>query len=153
MKKTESEKLPFSRVDQIGVIVRDMEQAVAYYESLGIGPFVTRKKADIVTREAFGKPAGDVKLITKIAQMGDLELELIQPVYGNSTGKKSLETRGEGISHLGFFVDDIDSEIDKMVKRGFKVISRVKRVDGAGSAYFDTDKVGGVQFELLQRKK
>ncbi len=35
-----TEQLPFSKVDQIGVIVRDIDKAVEYYQSLGIGPFI-----------------------------------------------------------------------------------------------------------------
>ena len=33
------DKSLFSKVDHIGVVVRDIDKAVEYYESLGIGPF------------------------------------------------------------------------------------------------------------------
>jgi len=61
-----------------------------------------------------------------------------------------LETKGEGINHLGFLVDDIDREVAKLVKKGFKVISSGKFLTGGGFAYFDTGKVGGILFELIQ---
>ena len=34
-----AEDSPFSKAEHIGVVVRNMDRAVEYYESLGIGPF------------------------------------------------------------------------------------------------------------------
>jgi len=143
------ENLPYTKVDQVGVIVRDLDRAVEYYQALGIGPFESLNVVP-TDRKVYGKPADDVKNLARVAQMGQLQFELIQPVSGESVQKESLDTKGEGISHLGFFVDDIDKEVAKLVGQGFKVISNGKFVGGGGFAYFDTDKVGGVQFELIQ---
>ena len=151
MDKNMKEEMPFSRVDQVGVVVRDMDRAIQYYGALGIGPFESLQKPPIKERTVHGRPANDVKILSKRAKMGTVELELVQPVSGASIQKEFLEERGEGINHLGFFVDDLDKEIAKLVARGFKVISSVKRADGTGSAYFDADKIGGVLFELVQR--
>jgi len=143
------ENLPYMKVDQVGVIVRDMDRAVEYYQALGIGPFESLNVVP-ADRKVYGKPADDVKNLARVAQMGQLQFELIQPVSGESVQKEFLESKGEGINHLGFFVDDIDKEVAKLVEKGFKVISNGKFVGGGGFAYFDTDKVGGVQFELIQ---
>ena len=152
MEKSGVEKSPFSKVCQVGVIVKDVDKAVEYYQSLGIGPFESSKTAHLVTdRKVYGKPADDVKNKARLAQMmGQLYLELVQPVEGESIQKDFLETKGEGINHLGFFVDDIDKETAKLVEKGFKVISSTRYAGGGGIAYFDTDKVGGVIFELIQ---
>ncbi len=143
------EKLPFSRVDQIGVLVRDMDKAVEYYESLGMGPFESLN-VKATDRKVYGKPADDVKNLAKVARRGRLHFELIQPISGQSVQKEFLERHGEGINHLGFFVDDIEKEKAKLEKKGFKAISEGKFVGGGGFAYFDTHKVGGVMFELIQ---
>ena len=42
------------------------------------------------------------------------------------------------------------SEIEIMREAGFRVISSADTVGGGGYAYFDTDKVGGVQIELFE---
>ena len=47
-------------------------------------------------------------------------------------------------------VDDIQEAIAVMIQEGFKLISYAKNEGGGGMAYFDTDKVGGVQIELEQ---
>ena len=149
MEKDTTEKLPFSTIDQVGVVVKDLDRAVEFYSSLGIGPFqplhVTR-----VERTVYGKLADDVRNISRVAQMGHVQLELIQPVSGESVQKEFLERRGEGINHLGFLVDDVGKEVAKLVAKGFNVISSVQYLGGGGVAYLDTDRIGGVLFELIQ---
>ena len=149
MEKIGTEKLPFSKVDQVGVVVRDMDKAVEYYQALGIGPFEPLNVTSI-DRKVYGKPAPDVKLKVRMAQMGQIQIELIQSMEGESFQKGFLESKGEGINHLGFFVDDIDKEEAKLVEKGLKVVSSGRFVGGGGFAYFDSDKVGGVIFELIQ---
>lgn len=145
---------PFSTVYQIGVIVRDLDAAVEHFETLGIGPFTLSKNpAPIVDRIVHGRPAPDVKNRISKAQMGDVELELVQPVSGESVQKEFLEKHGEGINHLGFLVNDLEAETAKLVEKGFRVISSGKTTSGGAFAYLDTDRVGGIVFELIQRPR
>lgn len=144
-----AEKSPFSKVDQIGVIVKDLDKTVEYYESLGIGPFKSLKLT-YTERKLRGKPADDIKINMKVAQMGPIQLELVQPVAGESLPKEFLESRGEGVNHLGFFVDDIDKEVAKLEKKGHKVVFRTRFQGGGGTAHFDTDRIGGITLELIQ---
>jgi len=148
MEKTSIEKLPFLRIDHVGVVVKDMDRAIEYYSSLGIGPFEPLR-VTVTERKVWGKRVENIKLKVRVTQMGPVQFELIEPVEGESIQKEFLESKGEGINHLGFFVDDIDKEVAKLVKKGFKVISSGRWL-GGGFAYFDTDKVGGVQTELIQ---
>ena len=149
MEKVGVEKSLFSKVDHVGIIVRDIDKAIEHYQSLGIGPFRPFNIA-YTERKMRGKPAGDVKNIVRVAQMGQIQLELIQPVEGESLPKEFLETKGEGISHIGFSVDDVDKERAKLEEKGFTVIYSSRFQNGGGAAHFDTDKVGGVIFELIQ---
>jgi len=150
MEKIGKEKSPFSTFDHMGVVVRDMDKAIEYYQSLGIGPFEPVTTA-VAEKKLRGKPADDVKFELRVARIGQIRLELIQPVEGESLHKEFLENKGEGINHLCFSVDDIDKEAAKLVKKGFKVIASRKFVNGGGNVYFDTGKVGGVLLELLQQ--
>ena len=143
--------LPFSKVDQIGIVVRNMAKAIEHYQSLGIGLFEPLK-LDIATREMWGKPVTPDSMINKVslATMDLVQYELIEPVFGNSLFSEFLETKGEGIHHLGFFVTDIDKEIVKLKEKGFKIIWRMRFKGGGGSVYFDTDRVGGIILEFIQ---
>ena len=100
--------------------------------------------------KAYGKPANDFRLIVKSAMMGRVEFELIQPVSGESVLMEFLEKKGEGINHLAFLVDDIEKERVNLQKKGFNVVLEAKFVGGGGFAYFDTNRVGNIHFELIQ---
>ena len=136
-----------SRFHHMGVLVKDLDKAVEYYEGLGIGPFEPSKIVHI-DRKMYGKPATGVKNVGTGTKLGPIGFELVQPVSGESIQKEYLESHGEGINHLAFVVDDIEEATSIMVEAGFKVISSSKNEGGGGMAYFDTDKVGGVQIEL-----
>jgi len=149
MEKPGTQRSPFSEVYQVGVIVRDMDQAVEYYQALGIGPFEPSRSI-LTDRRVYGKPADDVRNRVMSAQMGQVQFELIQPVSGKSVQMGFLEKHGEGINHLAFIVDNLDQEVARLAEKGFKVISSGKRVGGGGFVYLDTDKVGGIIFELVE---
>lgn len=144
------ERLPFSKIDQIGIVVKDMEKAVEYYQSLGIGPFKPLKNVVHIERVIRGKAANDVKNEVRVAQMGSVQLELVHTLEGESLQKEFLEARGEGVNHLGFFVDDLDKETVKMEEKGVKILSRSRYKGGGGAVYLDTAKIGGVILELIQ---
>ena len=137
----------------VGVAIRDMDKTVEYYQSLGIGAFepeILFKSSDFVDFKVNGKtPDTIVKLRIRLVQLGPFQLELIQPVEGESPQKDFLNSRGEGINHIAYTVDDLDKETDKLVKKGTKVIFSGKGQTG-GFAYFDTRKVGDVIIELMQ---
>ena len=151
MEQTQEPRSPFARVAQIGVIVRDLNAATAFYETLGLGPFKTGKgTAPITDREVHGKAAPDVKNRIATAMLGEVEIELVQPVSGASLQREFLETRGEGVNHLGFVVEDLEGEVARLITRGFRVVSRGTVAGGGAFAYLDTDRVGGVIFELMR---
>ena len=150
METTGKEESPFSKFDHVGVVVRDINKAIEYYKSLGIGPFgpVTTPVAE---KKFYGKPTEDYGVELRLARLGQIHIELLQPVKGASPAMGFLEKRGEGINHICFAVDDVEKEAAKLVEKGFEVISSVKFQNGGGNVYLDTGKVGGVLIELLQQ--
>jgi methylmalonyl-CoA/ethylmalonyl-CoA epimerase len=140
-----------SGLKHIGFLVEDLDSAVKHFQSLGIGPFEPLK-VTFVRREVLGKPITDsnVKLKIRIAQMGQIQYELIEPGEGKSPWRDYLETHGEGIEHIGFFVEDIDAAVAEMEKEGFRVLRRGWFEGGGGNAFIDTNKVGGTNIELIQ---
>lgn len=90
---------------QVGVIVRDLEQGMARYRDLlGLGPFMTMR----TNYEArFHDWRGTVANHNAFAKWGDLYLEMVEPGIGEGVHRHWLETRGEGIFHLGFWTDDM----------------------------------------------
>ncbi len=140
----------------VSVVVRDMAKAMKFYEALGIGPFPPllgpQGKVPLVNKTLHGKPA-DWELDLRQAEggVGDLTLEMIQPLEGDTPVKDFLEKKGEGIQHIGFFVDDMEQETAKMAEKGFR-ITQSGETPTVKWAYFGTDAVGGVSIELMQKK-
>jgi len=138
----------------VSVVVRDIEKAIEFYQSLGIGPFPPligpAGPTPLTGKMIRGKPA-DYQIDLRHAEggVGQLQFEVVQPLEGETPVKEFLEERGEGIHHIGFFVDDLDQETAKMAEKGFK-ITQSGETPTVRWAYFDTDAVGGVVIELMQ---
>jgi len=61
-----------------------------------------------------------------------------------------LRSRGEGVFHLGFRVDDIESAEQEAKHQGLGILSSGRRADGSGFTYFDTASELGVTLLLRQ---
>ena len=153
MGNTEIGKSPFSEIHHIGVIVKDLDKTVELYESLGMGPF---ERISVTVRERnlpSGESLDDLKLMAKQAHVGPIRIELIQPVSGkwSKPFMGFLESRGEGVAHIAFLARDIEKDETKAVTMGIDIMYTSKFVNGGANAYFETQEIGGVIFELLQR--
>src|SRR4030067_2705972 len=92
----------------VGIFVRDLDKALKFYESLGIGPFEQPVTATVRERKLRGKPMSVLKLRIGHAHVGPTRIEVIQPVEGTGPWFEFLERHGDGISHIAFFVEDIE---------------------------------------------
>lgn len=151
MEKSGTEKSPFSKLIHVGVVVRDIDKAIKYLSSLGVGASQPSSPPGPMTEALFrGKPV-DWKLKVSFAKIGQSWLELLQPIEGASSLKEFLDSKGEGVHHIAFAVDDLDKEVAKLAKRGVRVLMS-GRWAGGGFAYLETDAVGGIVIELLMQE-
>jgi extradiol dioxygenase family protein len=141
-------QFPLPPVYQLGYVVRDIEKACRYYESVfGTDPFSNVIDVNMDGALLRGKP---VETTIKVAfvQSGDVQIELIEPVVGKNLYTEFLETRGEGIHHLAYKVDDMEAvKAVYTEKVGEPVFSRDMGI--MEFAYFDTSEVGGLMIEFL----
>lgn len=141
MTSRRTHKLQLKSVDQISVAVKDINQVIEKWSSMfGIGPWTFR---DIGGNDAKGRPW---KARLAFAPLGPLQIELVQPVEGRIFQSRFLDTFGEGIHHLGFYVDDVDAEAANLVAQGAKLLI----TDPGRFAYLEGG-AGGVIFELMKR--
>lgn len=130
----------FSKVDQIGIVVKNVEETMKIYEkTFGIEPFPTVESY-----------IDSAKLKIVLFELGEAEIELIQVLEGETIHSKFLEKRGEGLHHLGFFVKDIEKELAKLKREGIRVLERGTVLGAVKFAYLDTEKTLGVVLELIQ---
>lgn len=139
-----------NKLTHLGVVVRDMDKTIKRLESLGIGPFKPYdfdSLSPLVGKLLFrGKPyEGKTKIL--VAKIGDMTLELFEPIEGESPHKEFLDDKGEGIHHLGFTVDDLDREVARFTDQGANVMHSARQKNGGGAVYLEIG-VADLIFEL-----
>ena len=139
----------FSNFKQVGIVVKDVDKAAEGLSNLCIGPFVPLDAEPTVRWEEQGKPT-EIKIKSRFAYIGQIEIELIEPL-SPSMQKEFLESKGGGIHHVGFMVEDIDKEVEAMKDKGYRVVQRGWRPTAGGYAYFDTEESCGIMLEIIQR--
>jgi predicted enzyme related to lactoylglutathione lyase len=150
MKTNDTGNAPFSVLHHVSLVVADIEKATRFYESIGIGPFTEYPPMREYVKIQVPDEEGFYNLTIRCAQIGPVQLQLIQPGEGKSLYKDHLEKKGEGVYHLGFVVDDIDASERQVRDLGLEVISSGRRENGSGFAYLGTAAQGAVTLLIRQ---
>jgi len=142
---------------QIGIIVDDMEKtAEHYWKTFGIGPwyFLDFDVASMSEYTFRGIPAAegvDIQAKAAIAYIGDLEMELIEPLRGASTHMDYLKTRGQGVNHLSFgIVDDYDGIESSLQNSGIEIEGTAILGGAERYTYMATQEDLGTLFEFAK---
>ncbi len=144
-------KVTLPAVKQIGIVVKDIEKTASYYTStFGIGPFSIHdiKIDGVILR---GKPIS-LNMKVAFAQSGPIQVELIQPVEGENLYTEFLASKGEGLHHLAFEVEDLKATLTELAKDGIEPVFH-HDLGFAAFAYVNSDRIGGVIIELLWNRK
>tara|TARA_R110000787_G_scaffold17143_3_gene54124 strand:+ start:26297 stop:26698 length:402 start_codon:yes stop_codon:yes gene_type:complete len=131
------------KIEHIGIAVKSIESANKIYSSLfGYPPY----KMEEVKSEG-------VK--TSFFMTGDSKIELLEATNPDSPIAKFIEKKGEGVHHIAFAVDDIESEIIRLKKEGFIVLNETpkKGADNKLVAFLHPKSTQGVLVELCQEIK
>ncbi|KQV41702.1 MULTISPECIES: VOC family protein [unclassified Rhizobium] len=138
----------FNTLHHVCIVVHDLEKTVAYYESLGVGPwFDYPKKGAYLEFDVPNKAASDA-MRYKCCDLDNVQIQLCDPGELDSPQKRFLDERGEGVYHLGFEVADRDAAEAQGRALGLGVVARGKRTDGSGFCYFDTREQAGIVLEI-----
>jgi methylmalonyl-CoA/ethylmalonyl-CoA epimerase len=148
-------KIPDLKQDrfiQIGIVVKSVDESIKYFQQMfGFKDFEVRN-VDFPTATYYSKVAG-YKGRRGFFYLGPIQIELIECVSGKTIQEDFLKEKGEGLNHLGFRVDDLEQAKKDAEKAGLHVIQSFTRPDGTGFAFIDSDKIGGVIFEMIQRPR
>lgn len=149
------EGIKLHRAVQIGIVVSDLDQATQMLTTLfGIGPFRFIEwpdRPDAVFQ--FRGKQEPIRLRQAFVQVGNLELELIQPIEGdNNAYREFLDQKGGGIHHVLFEVTDIEPVLQKMDQSGVAVLQSGTGIrPGTRWALLDTAALVGFLVELRHR--
>ena len=155
MEKNARSKIALPPVSQIGIVVKDAQKAADHYSAtFGIGPF-NIQDIEIQGATLRGKPAATAKLRIALGQTGTIQIEFIQVLEGGELYTEFLKSKGEGLHHLGIYVEDFDTFnrlLNELEKEGIKPLF-VRKGRASGFAYLDTQAVGGAILELMNPPK
>jgi methylmalonyl-CoA/ethylmalonyl-CoA epimerase len=141
------------RVRHLGLSVKNMDEAVKYFRSLGgktdDNPGHVLNSAGFKDFTTYGKAdAPPWKIKIKMLDLGPLTLELTEPVEGGNFNETFMDEHGEGPNHLCYEVDELDKEVAELVAKGVPAMYHAKGI----YAYMDMRKVGGLVVELFQKR-
>lgn len=128
------------KIEHIGIAVKDIDASNNLFASL-----LGKEHYKIEEVESEG-----VK--TSFFECGPNKIELLQATNENSPIAKFIEKKGEGIHHIAFAVEDIESEITRLTDEGFKMIHEKpkKGADNKLIAFLHPKSTNGVLIELCQ---
>ncbi len=130
------------RLNHIAVLVRDLERAIGRFQSLG---------GRLLEREHLQESGADVAVV----EVGGAHLEFLSTRQPESKVGKLLERQGEGIHHLSFQVQDLESALGEARQAGIRLRDQVPRrgLHGRRIAFLDPDDTCGILIELVEEKQ
>jgi len=131
------------KINHVAVAVNNLEEATQFYEEvLGL----TLSGVEVV--EAQKTKVGFFKI-------GESNIELVQPAAPDSPLTKYLETKGQGIHHVCFEVDDVEAEVKAFLEKGATLIDKTPRPGAHNTkvAFVHPKSSNGVLIELCELPK
>ncbi len=130
----------FSRIDHIGIVVQNLDAALATYrDSLGCALLQRLTIPEQNVEAAF-------------LDTGNGAIELIAPTDTESGTARFLQNRGEGTHHICYEVPDIAAALASLREQGLRLIDETPRRGVHGwVAFIHPKATHGVLIELLQK--
>ncbi|MDI9858781.1 methylmalonyl-CoA epimerase [Flectobacillus roseus] len=130
-------------VEHIGIAVKSLTESNSLFSKLlGVQPY----KQEGVESEG---------VLTSFFQTGQTKIELLEATNPDSPIAKFIEKKGEGIHHIAFEVEDIESEMTRLKSEGFILLNEVpkKGADNKLVCFLHPKSTNSVLVELCQTIK
>ncbi len=138
-------------VTQVGIVVHDIEaKARAWAEVLGL-PVPDIMITDTYQRaqtEYNGEPS-DARAKLAFFDLGQVSLELIEPVDKPSTWRDQLDEHGDSLHHIAFEIKGMPARVAYLEAKGLRLVQRGE-YRGGRYAYVDGSAQLGAILELLE---
>jgi methylmalonyl-CoA/ethylmalonyl-CoA epimerase len=137
------------KIFQVAYVVPDIHAAVGFFkEKLGVASFLVKEDIEGEEQTYRGKP-GNFRHSIAFGYAGEMQVELIQALSGESTYSEFLEQHpGGGIHHLGILVEDYVAAVADMKARGFELVQSGRNGE-TRFAYFEVDHPIGTLLEVV----
>ena len=132
--------MALTEVDHVAIAVNDLDAAIRWYaETLG---------AQLEHRETIERDGVEEALL----KVADSYVQLLTPIRDDSTVAKFLATKGEGLHHVGYRVEDCAIALNQAVEAGARAIDAQPRPGSRGTtvAFLHPKTAFGTLIELVQ---
>jgi methylmalonyl-CoA/ethylmalonyl-CoA epimerase len=129
-------------INHIGIAVKNLDESIELYKKLF-------QLSDIHKESVV-----DQKVNIASFKIGEVIIELTEAMDESSPIHKFIEKRGEGIHHIAFESDAIESDLSRLKDSNINLINESPK-DGAHNmliAFLHPKSTGGVLMELCQEK-
>jgi methylmalonyl-CoA/ethylmalonyl-CoA epimerase len=130
-------------INHIGIAVKDLDNSIEVFRKIFHYDSIHRETVE------------DQKVEVASFRVGDVIIELTSPTASDSPIAKFIEKKGEGIHHIAFESDDVNSELSLLEDEGIELINKEAK-PGAHDmmiAFLHPKSTSSVLMELCQRKK
>ena len=130
------------KVEHIGIAVNTLADSVPLFEKLLKSQCY---KTELVESE---------KVNTAFFKKGETKIELLESTAENGVITKFIEKKGEGLHHIAFEVDNIETEMDRLKNEGFILLNDKPKIgaDNKLVCFLHPKNTKGVLIELCQEK-
>jgi lactoylglutathione lyase/methylmalonyl-CoA/ethylmalonyl-CoA epimerase len=131
------------KIDHIGIAVENLDESLDFYQNL-LGLSLTGVEE-----------ISDQKVSTAFIRLMDTNIELLTPTDDESPIRKLLDKKGKGIHHIALEVDNIETALDELKKKGVDLIDDKPRIGAHNKkiAFIHPRSAGGVLLELCEADK
>jgi methylmalonyl-CoA epimerase len=133
--------MKIKHIDHIGIAVKNMQDAGKFYtDVLGL------KIEDV-------EEVTEQKVRVAFIPITDSEVELLESTEPDGPVAKYIESRGEGVQHIAYRVENLEEALAELKAKGVRLIDKEPRkgAGGAKIAFIHPKETNGVLVELCER--
>lgn len=129
------------KISHIGIAVDEIEEAKAFFKENFALP--------VLEQESFGE------LLFSFVPIEGANIELLQSTTPDGQIAKFINKKGQGIHHIAFEVDDIQAELDRLKRKGVRLINEKPYLNAHDNlvAFLHPKSTFGILVELIQTRQ
>jgi methylmalonyl-CoA epimerase len=127
------------KISHLGMAVKDLEEVREFYRSV----FKLESSDPII--------GGDGSLKVSMVKVGEVSIELIEPIGNEGVMAKFLEKRGEGFHHICYEVEDIHAAVLSLEASGLDVLGEPTPGAEGMSVFLHPRGTHGVLVEFVEK--
>jgi len=147
----------FGKPFQVAAVVRDLEGTMAFLEkTFGLGPWASFH--DKIVNCTVKGIETEVRIKAGIWFSGDIQLELIQVVSGETLHEEYFGGKKQGLHHLAFESVDYDEALISLTTRNIPLLQKGTDIPSVPlplrleHAYFQIEGCGGLVLEIAKAR-